>query len=339
MTQFAQIFCTVADLIADTQSPVADEARFYAAIREASDFIQKEIGWFIPVSMTRKFNGRNKTVLFVPPLLAVTQIVNDDDTLASADYQLLPQESFWANGPYCQVVIDVDATNLSFWNNEDDGVQITGRWGKYERSGLTGATVADTTKQTDSQTTLKVSDGSKVSPGMVLLIGSEQELATGWASPTTSVTQLNGAMTATDETLTVDNGALLNVGEVLRIGFEQMYISDKNGHICAVKRGWNGTARVLHADDSAVDAYRTMNVERGVNGTTAAEHTNGTAISRYFAPDDIQGLTKQIAFLLVEKAKSGYQGKTGNQETGTVFYHDAFPRFDIERLRNAYFIP
>lgn len=333
-----QLFCTVSDLVADKQAPGADETRLFQAIREASDFLQKEIGCFIPVIQVQRLNGMGRDVLFIPPLLSVTSIVNDDTTLAATDYILKPDNGMWPNGPYVRILVDPDATNLSCWMDEDDGVVITGPWGYYSRSGSTGATVADTTQQSDSQTTLKVSDGGKVSPGMILLIGSEQEAVTGWGSPTTSVTTLNGAVAATDETITLTNGALVEIGEVVRIDFEQMKIRDKNSHTCEVTRGWNGTRRVAHLTAAAVDVYRTVNVERGVNGTTAAAHLNGVAISRYYVPDDIQFLTKEIATLIVNKALSGYQGRTGNAETGVVFYNDAFPKYDIEQVKRNYLI-
>jgi hypothetical protein len=336
---YVQLFCTVADLIADKQAPGADETRLYGAIREASEFIQKDLGWFIPVTQTLKFDGYGSNILFVPPLLAITSIINDTTTLTTSDYILEPSGGFWPNGPYSRLVVDPYATLLSSWVRRKNGVEITGPWGKYLRSGLIGATVQDTVQQSASATTLKVSDGGKVSPGMVLLIGSEQEAVNGWGSPTAAITQLNGAMTASDETLTVDNGALLNVGEVIRVGWEQMKIKDKQTHQCAIIRGWNGTSRVTHADNSVVDVYRTVNVDRGVNGTAAAAHATNTDISRYFVPDDIKFLCKEIATLIVNKAGSGYQGRTGNQETGVVFYNDAFPEFDIKKIKKNYKIP
>jgi hypothetical protein len=96
---------------------------------------------------------------------------------------------------------------------------------------------------------------------------------------------------------------------------------------------------VVHTDTTQIDVYRTVNVEREINGTTAAVHANGAAISRYYAPDDVQFLCKEIASLIVEKARSGYQGRTGDQETGVVFYHDAFPQFDIKTIKANYEIP
>lgn len=339
MTTFAQYFCTVADLVADKQSPGIDEARMFQAIREASETISKEIGWFIPVTLTRLFDGRGSKTLFVPPLLSISSILNDTTALTTADYILHPEGGFWANGPYVQLKVHPDATLLYSWCAQLSGVTITGRWGKYERSGPIGATVADATSQDASQLTLKVSDGGKVSPGMVLLIGSEQEAVTGWGDPTASVTTLNGAVGVSDDVITLANGALVNVGEVLRVDFEQMKVQDKRTHQCSVIRSWNGTGKVAHLTAAAVDVYRTASVERGVNGTTAAVHANGLAISRYFAPDDIQFLCKEIATLTASKALSGYQGRTGNAETGVVFFNDSFPKFDIDKIKSNYHIP
>ena len=341
MTANAQLFCTVSDIAADTKSPGVDEARIYQAIREASDYLQKEIGWFIPVTLTRRFDGSGRETLIIPPLLSVTTLVNGDDTLSASDYILKPDDGFWPNGPYGMIHVDPDSSTLLAWEDELDGVAITGKWGLFNRSASTSATVADTTQQSDSQTTLKVSNGSKVSPGMLLLIGSEQELVTGWSSPTDNVTTVTEPVTATADQLTLADDTLVNVGEIIRIDFEQMLIKDirASTNLASVIRGYNGTARVAHADNAEVDAYRTVNVERGVNGTTAAAHANGTVISRYFAPDDIQFLTRQIATLMVNKALSGYQGRTGNAELGVVFYNDAFPRYELEQIKMRYALP
>lgn len=334
MTVYAQFFCSIADLIADAQAPGVDETRMMQAIREASEYVQKKIGWFVPVTLSLSFPGTGTDRMFVPPLLAITSITNDGTALTSADYFLTPKNGYWANGPYDQIVRDPDSSLLAVWNPEKNAVVIAGRWGKYERSASTGATVQDA-PQSNSQTTLKVSNGGLVSPGMVLLVESEQEAVTGWESPTTNVTLLNGAITATDDVLTLDDGTLVNTGEILRLDFEQMRVKDKRTNQVHVTRGWNNTGQVTHADNTQVDVYRTATVTRGVNGTTAASHAQNTAIDRYFAPDDIQYLTKQIATLIVSKAKSGYQGRTGDAELGTVFYHDVFTR-EIDQVRQQY---
>lgn len=341
MTTYAQLFCTVSDLVADTKSPGVDETRMVQAIREASDYLQKEIGFFIPVTLTYNFKGSGCADLFLyPGLLSITSIENDELSLNTDDYILKPDNAHWPNGPYSKIVVSNDSA-ISGWTDYTDAVSITGKWGLYNRSASTSATVADTTQQSATQTTLKVSNGSKVSPGMVLLIGTEQELVTSWSDPTASVTTVTEAVTASTDQLTLANAALVSVGEVIRIDFEQMKITDirTSTNLASVIRGYNGTGRVTHADNAAVDAYRTANVERSVNGTTAAVHANGVAISRYFAPEDIQFLTRQIATLMVNKALSGYQGRTGNEQLGVVFYNDAFPRYELEQIKAKYILP
>lgn len=341
MTANAQLFCTVSDIAADKNSPGVDEARTYQAIREASDFLQKEIGWFIPVTLTRRFDGMGREMLIIPPLLSITSLVNGSVSLSSSDYILKPDYGYWANGPYGTLLVNPDSSTLLAWEDDIDGVAITGRWGLFSRSASISATVADTTQQSDSQTTLKVSDGARVSPGMLLLIGSEQELVTGWSSPTENVTTVTEAVTASADQLTLADASLVNVGEIIRIDFEQMRVTDRrtSTNMVSVIRGWNGTGRVTHADNAPVDAYRTVTVERGVNGTTAAAHANGAAISRYYAPDDIQFLCRQIATLMINKAQGGYQGRTGDPELGVVYYHDAFPRYELEQIKQRYALP
>jgi hypothetical protein len=343
MINFAQLFCTVADLVADKDSPGLKETRMFQAIKDASDFVQKDVGWFVPATLTRLLHGSGSSVLFVPPLLSVTSISNYAHTinptvLTTDDYLLRPDQGFWPRGPYTQIIFKPYARQRT-WAPYRNGVQIAGQWGMYDHSGATGATVQDTSGQNASQETLIVSDGGKVSPGMVLKIGDEQEAVTGWDAPTETVTALNGVISASDEVITVDDGSLINIDEVLRLTFEQMKVRDKRSNQLSVIRNWNGTGKVAHADDTPVDVYRTVQVERGVNGTDAAIHAKNTAISRYFVPDDILYLTKEIATLSANKALGGYQGRTGNQETGVVFYNDAFPQFDIEKVKSNYYIP
>lgn len=335
--QFAQIMCTINDLLNDPQPPAGDVAILYKEILAASRTIQEEIGEFIPVSETRKLRGRGSARLFIPPLLALTgSIVNDGTTLASTDYILNPGERHWRNGPYTWLEVDPDAANLSVWVDEAEGVEIPGRWGLYEETEDTGATVA--ALQTDSATSLQVSNGAKLSPGAVLLIGSEQELITGYDTPVAAITTLNGTIDATQETIILTNGALVNIGEILRVGVEQMRILDIATHTLYVQRHWNKTLGAAHTTGANVDVYRKFVVARAANGTTAAAHAISAAISRYLVPADVLFLCKEIATLMLNKAGTGYAGKTGNEQLGTVYYNDAFPRFDLERVKEHYSI-
>jgi hypothetical protein len=336
MTTFAQIFCSVNDLLVDPQPPAGGVEILYREIQAASQTILQEIGEFIPVTMTRKFNGRGRSKLFVPPLLSLTSLVNDGTTIAATDYILQPDGRFWANGPYTSLVVNPDAVVLSTFADKVDAVELPGRWGLYEETSPTGATLG--AAQSSSESLLQVSDGSKFSPGVVPLIGTEQELITAYCAPLAAVTTLNGAIDATQETIILASGALVKVEEIIRTNLEQMRIMDINSNTLYVQRHFNRTLGAAHSTGAAVDVYRKFVVERGVNGTVAAAHDNATAVSRYLVPDDVLFLCKEIATLMLNKATTGYAGRSGNQELGTVYYNDAFPRFDLERIRDHYTI-
>lgn len=337
MTTNAQIFCTIYDLLNDPQPPAGDIAILYKEIQAASQTILQEIGEFIPFTETRKFSGSGSR-LYLPPFLAITgTVINDGTNLVSTDYILQPGERHWRNGPYSMIEVDPDAANLSEWAEETEAIEIPARWGLYEETEDTGATLG-VAQTTASETTLQVSNGSKLSPGAVALIGTEQELVTSYGTPAAAVTTLNGTIDAIQETIVVTNGALLNIDEIIRMDVEQMRILDKATHTLYVQRHWNKTLGAAHTTGVSVDAYRTFTVVRGANGTTAAAHLINAAVSRYLVPGDVLFLCKEIATLMLNKAASGYAGRTGNQEMGTVYYNDAFPRFDLERVRDHYSI-
>jgi hypothetical protein len=331
---YAQTYCTVDELIADLELLGGDQDAFLRHVRAASQTIQQEIGFFIPVTESKKFNGRGQRSLFVPPLLAIVSIQNDDDTLVSTDYILQPDNRHWPNGPYSWLLPDPDSATLTKWLDEDEGVSIAGRWGLWEKSQATGATLGAALADTTG-TSLQASDGSKVSPGMVGLIDSEQVLVTGVGSPT-NVTTLNGAIDASQETITLANGALVNKGEIVRADVEQMKVLDVSGNTGYVKRAWNKTKAVSHLTGVNVAAYRTFTIERSVNGTTPATHLINAVINKYTVPDDVSFLCREIAALMFKKAQSAFAGRTGSAESGVTFYNDAFPRFDLERVRAHY---
>ena len=330
-----QIFCTIEELLADADDNGGNAAALMKHMRAASQVILQEIGKFIPLTEEVRLDGNGKTRLFVPPLLAITSIVNGDDTLVSTDYLLRPNGRMWTDGPYTHLDVDPDAANLSTWYGEQDSVVINGRWGLYEKSEDTGANTG-ASEQSASTTSLVVTNGSKVSPGMVCLIGSEQQLVTDYGAVTASVTTLSEDLDLVEEEINVANGALVYVGEIIRCGFEQMKILDINSNTLYVKRGWNGTKKATHTSAGAVDVYRTFSVERAVNGTTAAIHTAGSDIYRYLVPEDVRILCVEIATLMRKKALGGFAGKSGNSELGEVYYHDMFPRFDLDRVRSHY---
>lgn len=329
----AQIYCTVDEMLTDLDLPGGDVAALLRHIKSASQTIRQEIGDFIPVTAACRFDGNGKDILFVSPLLAVTSIVDDTDTLSASDYLLYPRGKHWENGPYSWIQHDPDG-NYADWSDELDVVVVTGRWGLWEKSEASGAVIG-TGGQTSGAGTLLADNGSKVSPGMVALIGSEQELVTGFSTPTT-VTTIAEDLDISEEIITVADGTKVNIGEIIRINFEQCKVLDKQTHDLYVRRGWNNTSKATHTSGANVEAYRTFTVERGVNGTTAAAHDAATVIYRYLVPDDVSFLCREVATLMLKKAQGGFAGKTGNAQLGETFYHDAFPRWDLERVAEHY---
>ena len=337
---YAQIFCTVDEIFEDAESRGAwSEAKVFGKVLAASRFLAMRTGRFLPVIETRTMRAPKMTTkLILPfPLLSVTSIVNDGVTLATTDYILQPNGRLWDNGPYTMIEIDPDSANISAWSAEANEIAIVGNVGLYNATELLGA-VLGAAISTVGAITMQVSDGSMVSPGMVVLIDSEWIFIKATGAPVTSVTTLGAGLDAKDEIITVANGTLLKVGEIIRMGVEQAKILDINGNIIAVQRGWNKTTRATHTISSAVDTYRNFTIERGVNGSTAATHLINAPITRQQIPEDVKGLCRKIATRMLKDAGSGYQGRVGDDATGQVIYTYILPH-ELDQILDMYSIP
>lgn len=336
---FAQLFCTLAELDEDLNFLGSErEARVLPKIKAASDYLQKRIGHFLPVTRQLGFNGKDKTRIFLPPFLSVSAISNDGTALVSGDYVKQPTMRHWANGPFSYLDIDADATNLSAWVKDEEGVVITANWGLFDLTRALSATVG-AGGQTSNASTLLVSNGAAVSPGMVVKIGSEWELVDSTNANPTNVTTLGAAITdANAQTVTFADGSLVNVGEILRSGLEQMKLRDVSGNTGLVIRGWNNTPKSTHSNGATVAAYRTFNVTRGVNGSTAAAHDAATAIYQQCAPDDINALCRKIAGRMLKDAQGGFSGVVGDPNTGQAQYLYVMPH-ELDEILNNYYIP
>ena len=335
---YAQLFCTLAELDEDLNFLGSErEARVLPKIKTASDFLQKKIGHFMPVTRQVGYNGKAKTRLFLPPFLSVSAISNDGTALTATDYIEGPSARHWANGPYSFLDVDSDGSNLSAWADDEEDVLITANWGLFDLTRILAATVGTT--QSDSANTLIVSNGASLSPGMVVKIGSEWEAVESTNTSPTNATTLSAAITDTNtQTISLTSGAAVNVGEVIRIDLEQMKVRDISGNTALVIRGWNGTPKATHLISTAVSAYRTFNVTRAVNGSTAAEHTSSTAIYQQCAPDDINGLCRKMAGRMLKDAQGGFSGVVGDPTTGQAQYLYIMPH-KLEAIMSNYYIP
>lgn len=342
MTIYAQYFATLADIDADLNLLGSErESVVFRSLRSACDFLREELGHFVPVTASKEVRTRNGASgrLFVPPLLSISSITlpNYGITLNTSDYVPGPDGRMWTNGPYAYLDRGYRPEHLSEWDCQVGGNVIVGQWGMYLLTEAINTQVA--TLQNDSQTTLAVKDGGQVSPGMLLLLGSEQQLVTATSAATAAITTLAAELDASSEVATLTSGAAVNIGEILRIGVEQFKVLDINSNTAYLSRGWNKTQKVLHAAASAVDVYRTFTVQRNVNGTTAASHAADLDLLRYTVPGDVNILCREIAGRMLKFAQSGFAGKVGDEQSGTTIYQSLIPMADVERVKANYYIP
>lgn len=317
-----QIYATVGELIADMRLP-GDEAGLLDRIREASGYIEKKFGNFIPITETRKFDESDGHDLWLDSLLSITTLTIDAVAISSTAWVLYPRDKHWENGPYSRIYMEDDLF--------DEEVAIVGTWGLYSATDLLNISAS---QATSTETTLVLTNGSLLSPGMTVLIESEQELVTAVGATSAATSLLNGALDNAQEEITVDNGAEFKAGEVLQLGTEDVHIRSIGGHVLVCDRGWNGTTKAAHIDDLAIAVYRTFTVKRGANGTTAAIHSN-KALSRCMVPYDVNFLVRKIAGLMRMNAMSNFAGKVGNAEMGETYYYNVFPS-DIKEIQKNY---
>jgi hypothetical protein len=328
-----RLYCSVAELIEDIGDVGKTEAFLVGKIESASLFIEQRKGNFLPLIETRALQADpgHPTELLVQPLLGVTSIRNDGTALASTDFVLCPDGRHWQHGPYTSIQIAEDGS-AGAWSQEQSAVEITGPWGLYDEA-VSVAVSAVT--QLLADTTIVVSDGSKISPGMMLLIESEWELVTSTGSASDSTANLITEIDDTDEELSLINGSLLSAGEVIRIGFERMQVIEVLGNVVQVLRGFEGSKRAVHLAGADVYVFRTFNVSRGASGSTAAAHSL-KSVAQQKAPADVNYLCRQIAALMVKKASTGYVGRAGNDDLGGGFWLNEFPKSQIDNVMNNY---
>lgn len=325
---FARPYASVLDVIDDLEvDGVRSIDRLYRAIMAASNLIDKR-GHFIPLSETRNMDGTGWPTLWIDPILEVTALTLNGVALDADDYVLLPRARMWEHGPYTSI----ELTNLGIWpNSQHDQIEISGKWGLYDDA----IDLTVTASQSNSATTLTVSSAAEVSPGMVALLGSEQELIEDYAAPVSASLTLDEALTSDADTLTLNTSSAVAIGEIIRIDVEKMRVLDVNNKLVAVSRGWGVTTRSAHDDNTAVECYRAFKVRRAINGTAAATHST-VNVWRCLPPYNVRYLCEQIAALMYRKGQAGFAAKTGNVEMGEVFYHNEFPDDPIETVMRDY---
>ena len=118
-----------------------------------------------------------------------------------------------------------------------------------------------------------------------------------------------GGYTATDVTLTVDDGSKFAVGQTILIGSEQHYIT------------------AISTND--------LTVTRGVNGTTAAAIADNADVNIFRFPDPIAQACLMQSSRLWKRKDSGFASRVGLPQTGGF---DVFQGLDpdVKQLLSSY---
>jgi hypothetical protein len=112
------------------------------------------------------------------------------------------------------------------------------------------------------------------------------------ATPYEARTTLSAGITAAVTAISLTDAGLIKTGETLRIGTEQIFVSQINANNTTCKRG--------------------------VNGTTAAIHSILDPVYVYTYPSDITQATLIIAMRAWKRKDSAYQDVIGAPETGQI---------------------
>lgn len=324
----AQYYCTVGQLVWDLHLNGDDGySSLMDRIRAASDYIHHRFGNFIPFLDTRNYNGNDKQYLAIDPFTSIVTLnYYGSPQVYGSQYFMLPENRHWPNGPYTTLW-----HYLNIWQSYPaQTIQVIGNFGMYEETQDLGFQAS----QLIGDQVLSVTNGALLSPGMVLLLDTEQELVSGVSATVTALSTLSAAIDNATEVIGVANGSLFYKGEVIQLSTEDCFIRRIVGNNLVVIRGWNGSSKISHNNGDSVSAYRQYQVTRGVHGTVAAAHSNAE-VNQYMVPDDVNWLAREIAGLMVKKAATGFSGKQGDATTGETYYYNEFPS-QIDKVQANY---
>lgn len=159
-------------------------AELEAVSRQFDDYLRRRL---YPWIETRYFSGSGRDEVSFPEwdIISVTSLKEDENgdatyetTWASTDYELAPYmndpTSLVAPTPYWKLEVNnrSNGTKSAFGKGQKR-FELAGKFGYCEMTQATGATINEGAEFSSSDTTLTVSDGSKVHVGDTLVIESE----------------------------------------------------------------------------------------------------------------------------------------------------------------------
>lgn len=239
-------------------------------------------------------------------LAALTAVTAGGVTVALADVNLEPNTT---GPPYDRVELNL-GTSASFTvgSTQQRNIALTGTFGYQLDTAPAGALSGAINA---SVTSLAVTDSSQVSPGDLLIAGTEYLLVTETAMVTTGQT-LQTPIDASSATVTiaVTTGSAYHAGEIVLLDSERMEIQDIAGNSLTVKRAVQGSVLATHTG-STIYAPRTLTVVRGAQGSTAASHLDAITLTKHQVPPLVQQLVLGEALNLYAQMTSGFARQAG----------------------------
>ena len=314
----------IATGIAGSQRNAVVDRILEAASRDIDRWTRRH---FIPKTQTRLYRWSQprpglSTVLWLDQdLLSVSTLQtkaqnSSPTTISSSDYFLEPNNPEPdGNTRYNRIEIDLSSTAaFEGGDTPQRSISVAGSWG-WGNTTVTAGNIDDSGGISSSDTTMIVSDGSKIEVGDTLLIDSEQVFVSDRSFAARDSVLLNmgsnlGA-TASSVTVTLDGSHGIVAGETIRLDSEQMFVVSVSSNDLTVIRAYDGSVLAGHNDDVAIHVNRTLTIERGVNGTTAASHSDSAAINRYVPEGDITRWCLAEAIVAYHQEHGGWGRSTG----------------------------
>lgn len=242
-------------------------------------------------------------------VVSLTNVVSGGTTVASTDYFLYPE----LGPPYTRLELDL-SSSASFGGGatHQQDLVLTGTFGYTANTAQLG-TLAEAVDTSETSIDLSTSVGV----GTLLLIDTEYLHVSGRSLLDTGQT-INANLLAQrgDDAVSVDDGTLYSLGEVITLDSERMLITDIAANTLIVERAWSGSTLAAHSSGAAVYAPRTAVVERAVCGTSASAHNLSTAVYRHVPPALVTALTVAEALFSLGNEQSGYGRTVGLDESG-----------------------
>lgn len=267
-------------------------------------------------------------------IACLNQLVSGGVTIPLTAIFLYPPSNPQKGKPYFNEIQLDRSQSYAFGNNAQTpqlSIAVTSTWGYGADADLAGTLAANVGT---GDATVTTSDGSKIGPGDLMILGYGRGQATGslpWAAGIapfqgerclvtdvsavpTGLTQSGGGVTtasSSDQALTWTGSGALVAGEVIVLDQEDMLVEQVVNGIGTVRRAFNGTTLSAHSG-AAIYAFRQFSVSRAQLGTSASTYSIGANVYKHRVPPLIKDLSiAENAGRLLQEG-SGYARTVGS---------------------------